>query len=247
MKIAANKELKFTPPLGVSGAAPLAPESVKEYEVERGSIVGDAYGQSEANCVITVNYSYLISKSLPGGMRTFRLLRPILTRVISPLLKPLPPGTGKLIGLSVSMLLPLLKPFVKRGARGKPSKAVKAGSCGIPIPDTDVKLIDTETGEEAPVGEPGELYYRGPQLMLGYWPTPGKGLTEDGYLPSGDIAVMDEDGFFKIVDRTKDMINVSGFKVYTELLDEALRKHPAVYAAGAIGIPDPDIGRVVKK
>ena len=116
-------------------------------------------------------------------------------------------------------------------------KKVKRG-VGIPIPDTDVKIVNPDTGEEVPFGETGEIWVRGPQIMKGYWPTPGKGLTEDGWLAMGDIGKMDEDGFFYIVDRIKDMINVSGMKVYSRIVDDILYEHPAVREAGVIGIPD---------
>ena len=112
-------------------------------------------------------------------------------------------------------------------------------SIGVPIPDTEVKIVDTETGVEVPFGETGELYIRGPQIMKGYWPTPGKGL-KDGWLATGDIGKMDEDGYFYIVDRIKDMVNVSGMKVYSRVVDDVLYEHPAVSLAGVIGIPDPE-------
>jgi len=112
-------------------------------------------------------------------------------------------------------------------------------SIGVPTPDTEVKIVDPETGEEVPFGETGELYIRGPQIMKGYWPTPGKGL-KDGWLATGDIARMDEDGYFYIVDRIKDMVNVSGMKVYSRVVDDVLYEHPAVSVAGVIGIPDPE-------
>jgi long-chain acyl-CoA synthetase len=111
-------------------------------------------------------------------------------------------------------------------------------SLGIPVPDTEVKIIDPDTGKEVPFGEPGIIYSRGPQVMKGYWPNPGDGL-EDGWLCTNDIARMDEDGYFFIEDRTKDMINVSGFKVYSTELDEELFKHPDVAIAVVVGIPDP--------
>jgi long-chain acyl-CoA synthetase len=116
---------------------------------------------------------------------------------------------------------------------------VKRG-IGIPIADTDVKLIEPETGEEVPFGEPGEVWVRGPQVMKGYWPTPGKGLQEGGWLPMGDIAIMDEEGYFTIVDRIKDMINISGNKVYSRVIDDMLHEHPAVQDGGVIGVPDPE-------
>ena len=113
-------------------------------------------------------------------------------------------------------------------------------SLGIPVPDTEVKILDPDTLEEVPFGEPGIIYSRGPQVMKGYWPTPGDGL-EDGWLRTNDVARMDEDGYFFIEDRTKDMINVSGFKVYSTELDAELFKHPAIEVAAAVGIPDPKV------
>jgi long-chain acyl-CoA synthetase len=118
-------------------------------------------------------------------------------------------------------------------------KQVKRG-VGVPIPDTEIRVVDPETGEEPPVGEPGELWVRGPQVMLGYWPTPGSGLEEDGWLRTGDIVTMDDDGYFTVVDRIKDMINVSGNKVYSRVIDDILHEHPAVDVAGVIGVPDQD-------
>lgn len=111
---------------------------------------------------------------------------------------------------------------------------------GVPVPDTECRLVDPATSADVPIGETGELLVRGPQVMQGYWPTPGSGLTEDGWLHTGDIAVMDEAGYFKIVDRIKDMVNVSGMKVYTTEVDQVLFRHPAVKMAAAFGVPDPE-------
>jgi long-chain acyl-CoA synthetase len=111
---------------------------------------------------------------------------------------------------------------------------------GLPAPDTECMLVDPGTGEQVPFGDSGEILVRGPQIMKGYWPDPGSGLTHDGWLHTGDIGIMDEDGYFQLVDRSKDMVNVSGLKVYTVKVDEVLYKHPAVLAAAAFGVPDPD-------
>ena len=111
---------------------------------------------------------------------------------------------------------------------------------GVPTPDTDCRLVDPGTGLDVPVGEPGEIVVRGPQIMLGYWPEPGSGVDPDGWFHTGDIGVMDEDGYFQVVDRIKDMVNVSGMKVYTNTVDEVLFKHPAVLMAASFGIPDRD-------
>ena len=109
---------------------------------------------------------------------------------------------------------------------------------GVPLPDTECRLVDPDSGEDVPIGKPGELVIRGPQIMVGYWPESGSGLTSDGWLHTGDVAVMDETGYFQIVDRLKDMVNVSGLKVYTTEVDEVLFKHPAIAVAAAFGIPD---------
>ena len=115
----------------------------------------------------------------------------------------------------------------------------KIGSIGVPVADTEVKVVDDITGEDVHPGDVGELYIRGPQVMKGYWPDPGAGL-KDGWLPTGDLCRMDEDGYFFLVDRNKDMINVSGNKVYSTRVDEVIFEHPAVASAVTIGIPDPD-------
>jgi long-chain acyl-CoA synthetase len=112
---------------------------------------------------------------------------------------------------------------------------------GVPAPDTECKIIDQDTGEEMAFGEPGEILVRGPQVMRGYWPEKGSGLTKDGWLKTGDIAYMDEDGYFHMTDRIKDMINVSGNKVYSTQVDEVIFKHPAVLMAACFGVPDPKI------
>jgi long-chain acyl-CoA synthetase len=101
--------------------------------------------------------------------------------------------------------------------------------------------LDPQSGQPVPFGEPGEVILRGPQVMRGYWPEVGSGLTEDGWLHTGDVGVMDEDGYFQIVDRLKDMVNISGLKVYTTEVDEVLFKHPAVQMAAAFGVPDKEI------
>jgi long-chain acyl-CoA synthetase len=118
----------------------------------------------------------------------------------------------------------------------------KPVSIGMPLPDTEFKLIDPETGQPAKLGEPGEVAVRGPQVMRGYYNRPDEtaNALRDGWMFTGDIARMDEDGYFYIVDRLKDMVIVSGFKVFTKELDDALIKHPDIELAASIGIPDPD-------
>ncbi|RJP26425.1 MAG: long-chain fatty acid--CoA ligase [Candidatus Abyssobacteria bacterium SURF_5] len=125
----------------------------------------------------------------------------------------------------------------------------KAGSVGIPMSDTDAKIMDLETGErELPMGEAGELVVRGPQVMKGYWNRPDEtaACLRDGWLYTGDIARMDSDGYFYIVDRKKDMIIAGGFNIYPREIDEVLFEHPKVKEAVSVGIPDQYRGETVK-
>jgi long-chain acyl-CoA synthetase len=123
----------------------------------------------------------------------------------------------------------------------------KTGTIGLPFPSTDVKLVDDNDKEVGP-GEPGELWVKGPQVMKGYWNRQDETdkVMVDGWLKTGDIATMDTDGFFKIVDRKKDMILVSGFNVYPNEVEDVIASHPAVLEVAAIGVPDIHSGEVVK-
>jgi len=118
----------------------------------------------------------------------------------------------------------------------------KAGSCGMPIPNIELKFESlTEPGQDAAPGEPGELCIRGPNVMKGYWKNPdatSKAMTADGFFRSGDVARMDEDGFVFIVDRTKDMLLCGGYNVYPRVIEEAIYEHPSVEEVCVIGIPD---------
>ena len=118
----------------------------------------------------------------------------------------------------------------------------KPGSIGMPLPDTTFKLVDPETGNLAALGEPGEIAIHGPQVMLGYYNQPEETAhaVRDGWMYTGDIAKMDEDGYFYIVDRLKDMVIVSGFKVFTRELDDVLCEHPDIAMAASFGVPDPE-------
>ena len=130
----------------------------------------------------------------------------------------------------------------------RPEK-VRAGSIGIPLPDTEARIVDIATGEhDLPADETGELIVRGPQVMAGYWNQPEETrlVLRNGWLYTGDIAKMDEDGYFFIVDRKKDMINVSGLKVWPREVEEVLYEYPAVKEAAVIGVPDPYRGEAVK-
>ncbi|NND92377.1 MAG: AMP-binding protein [Granulosicoccus sp.] len=121
-------------------------------------------------------------------------------------------------------------------------------SIGLPLPSTDASIRDPDNNP-VPAGETGELCLRGPQVMKGYWNRPeetARTIDEDGWLHTGDIAIMNEKGFFKIVDRLKDMILVSGFNVYPNEIEAVLSTHPGILEAGAIGVPDEHSGEAVK-
>jgi long-chain acyl-CoA synthetase len=128
-----------------------------------------------------------------------------------------------------------------------PVDKVREGTIGIPVPSTDIKCVDDE-GKDVPIGQPGELIARGPQIMAGYWKKPDETAKtiRDGWLYTGDVAIQDEDGFFRIVDRKKDMVLVSGFNVFPNEVEDVLAKHPAVLEAAVIGVPDGAAGEAVK-
>jgi long-chain acyl-CoA synthetase len=123
----------------------------------------------------------------------------------------------------------------------------RLGSIGLPFPSTEIRLVDDD-GNDVPAGQSGELVVRGPQVMKGYWNRSDEtaSVLRDGWLFTGDMAEMDADGFFRIVDRKKDMIVVSGFNVYPNEIEEVVLQHPDVQEVGAVGVPDDKSGEVVK-
>ena len=123
------------------------------------------------------------------------------------------------------------------------------GTIGVPLPSTYMKLLDDEGHEVTTLGQPGEIAIKGPQVMAGYWQRPdetAKVMTEDGYFKSGDIGVVDERGYFKIVDRKKDMVLVSGFNVYPNEVEEVVANCPGVLECAVVGVPDEKSGEAVK-
>ncbi|OHD06576.1 long-chain-fatty-acid--CoA ligase [Sphingopyxis sp. RIFCSPHIGHO2_12_FULL_65_19] len=127
---------------------------------------------------------------------------------------------------------------------------VKPGTIGQPLPATHIRLLDKEDpAKDAPAGEPGELAVKGPQIMQGYWNRPDAdkdSFTDDGWLRTGDVAVVEEGGYIRIVDRLKDMIAVGGFKVYPSVIEAHLYEHPAVKEAIVLGVPDAYRGEAPK-
>ncbi|MHA1284460.1 MAG: AMP-binding protein [Promethearchaeota archaeon] len=146
-------------------------------------------------------------------------------------------GQGKLLevyGMTETSPLTVMNP-----SKGKK----KLGHIGLPILNTDIKLVDPDTGEEVGIGQAGEICIKGPQVMKGYFNKPDeteKVFDKDGYLHTGDVAIFDEEGYLRIVDRTKDMIIVSGFKVFSSKVEDILTKHPAIDLIALIGVPNPE-------
>ena len=146
-------------------------------------------------------------------------------------------GKGKLLevyGMSETSPLTTMNP-----SQGKK----KLGSIGLPLINTDIKLLDPATGKEVAVGEPGEICVKGPQVMIGYFNKPEEtklAIDEKGYMHTGDVAISDEDGYLSIVDRTKDMIIVSGFKVFSVKVEDVLSEHPAIDMIATVGVDNPD-------
>ena len=123
------------------------------------------------------------------------------------------------------------------------------GSIGVPLPSTFMKLLDDDGHEVTQPGQPGEIAIKGPQVMAGYWQRPdetAKSMTDDGYFKSGDIGTVDDRGFFKIVDRKKDMVLVSGFNVYPNEVEEVVAGMPGVLECAVVGVPDEKMGEAVK-
>lgn len=170
------------------------------------------------------NLEYCISAASPFPVESQEKLEAIV-------------GKGKLLevyGMTETSPLTTMNPAQKKK---------KLGSIGLPILNTELKLVSPETGEEVPIGEPGEICVRGPQVMEGYLNKPEetrKAIDSDGYMHTGDVAIMDEEGYLKIVDRTKDMINVSGYKVFSTKVEDTIAKHPAIDMIALVGIDNPD-------
>jgi long-chain acyl-CoA synthetase len=129
-----------------------------------------------------------------------------------------------------------------------PVKRPKLGTVGLPVPSTEIAIRD-DNGNDLAIGEAGEICVRGPQVMQGYWQRPDETklvLTEGGWVHTGDIGALDAEGFLKILDRKKDMINVSGFKVFPNEVEDIIARHPGVVEAAVIGVSDPQTGQGVK-
>lgn len=129
-----------------------------------------------------------------------------------------------------------------------PIQTAKAGSIGIPLPDTDAKVVDLKTGHDLLPGEMGEIVIKGPQVMKGYWKRADETAVavKDGWFHTGDVAFMDGEGYFTIVDRLKDVINSAGYKIWPREVEEVLYTHPGIKLVTVVGVEDSYRGEVVK-
>ena len=241
MKLA-EEELKGVGILGLSGSAALPPEAQERFEKKSSGGTMEGYGLSELSPVTHLNQSLFLR--LFGGRGLTKLSNKFLG-VLAPLLsRLLRVGGYKTAGKLMWKLISLLMSFSRKSTSAR--RREKRATIGIPFPDTEVKICDVDTDMTLPLdevvkeGKTGEMCLSGPQRMLGYWPNPGSGLDKEGYVHTGDVVRVDDRGYFYIVDRTKDMANISGYKVYTRELDDILYTHPATEMAAAVGIPDPE-------
>jgi len=239
-----QQELKDVNILGISGSAPLSRNVQEEFDKKSGgSGIMEGYGLSEMSPTTHLNTSFLLrimGGRIPVRINSLFIQLPGVAAGINALFRALgSKNVGYLLGRAMGFLSRLTADADKQPKK----KVEKRGTIGIPMPDTEIKIIDIDSGavlswEEVCGGKTGEMYLRGPQRMLGYWPEPGSGLDREGYVRTGDVVRVDENGYFYIVDRTKDMIIVSGFKVYSREIEDILQNYPGVERAAAIGIPD---------
>lgn len=242
-----ESELKGIGMLGISGSAPLPPSAQEEFEKKSGGGIMEGYGLSEMSPTTHLNTSFLlrllggrIPVTVSNGFLRLPGVKPVLNRLLRFA------GT-KTVGFVLTRAFSLLTRLTARKPSDKAKKksVEKRGTIGVPFPDTVVKIVDVGTGKElswndVESGAVGEMLLSGPQRMLGYWPNAGEGIDSDGFIHTSDVVKVDSNGYFYIVDRTKDMIIVSGYKVYSREVDDILYKHKMVDLAATVGIPDPE-------
>lgn len=240
-----EEDLRAARVIGISGSAALPPTVQEKFEESSGGgYVSEGYGLSELSPVTHFNVSTNVR--VMGGRRGVKILKAVL---FNPVSIALTRAQARLLGPKRfgKMFTGIISVLAKRSRKSEEArKAEKKATIGIPLPDTEVRVVEVDSGRALSFeelyreGKVGEMLLKGPQRMLGYWPEPGKGLDEEGFVHTGDVVKMDENGYFSIVDRTKDMVIVSGYKVYTREVDDILYDHPATELAATIGVPDPE-------
>lgn len=239
-----GEDLKKAKIIGISGSAALPPNVQEKFEESSGGYITEGYGLSELSP--TTHYNVSANIRVFGGRKRLRFMNAVQ---FNPLNAASTRALSKLIGYKRfgAFLTSIVSIRAKQSKKKKSLQGVeRRANIGIPLPDTKVKVVEVNTGKPLSFEEliqeekVGEMLLNGPQRMLGYWPDPGSGLDKEGFVHTGDVVKMDENGYFSIVNRTKDMIIVSGYKVYTREIDDILYAHPATDVAATIGVPDPD-------
>jgi acyl-CoA synthetase (AMP-forming)/AMP-acid ligase II len=244
---------KISHVLSLSGMASLSPELGEKYKQKTGQVPFQAYGQTESTGLITMNIPALLSNlglgsvlKSPGARKFMSVVMPViypyLLKLLALQIKLI--GPQRFFGSSKHRIMGFLN---RKGQKGRTEEMIRDDikSIGIPLWGTDIKIVDMDDKKTImPVGKVGELCFNGTQRMKGYLPTEegytGPGYDEDGFVHTGDAAYMNEDGLIYLVDRTKDMINVSGFKVYGTTVEDVVYEHPRVAMCAAFAAPDED-------
>jgi len=249
-KLLKEEEAKDFGMIYISGSAALAPEIHKSVEEKTGSIMGEGYGLSEFAPVTHVPSVVSMLVPILGSRENVGKVLHIGNRLLDlPGMDSILKTVKSLIGSDnfgrlANILISFGTKNIVTTEEGRKKELV--GSIGIPCVDLKVKIIDEDTGEVIPIsrvvkeGLRGEMCLDAPWKMLGYWPDVGSGMDGEGYVHSGDVVKIDEWGHFYVVDRTKDMVNVSGYKVYTREMDDLLYEYPGVDEVAVVGIPDPE-------
>ena len=234
---------------GISSGAPLHQDTGRKFSEKTKSAIGQVYGPTEVGGTATlVSLADLALPALGSYKAVGRVFRVLDTGMKLP-------GLLKLLRALLQRIGPerlgkMTANFTRKGAskaakKDSAEKRKTAGSIGIVNVDCEIKIIDLISGEILPISRVvkenlrGELWVKGPGRMSGFWPEPGSGIDEEGFVATGDVATVDETGHVYIVDRAKDMALVGGFNVYTGEIDKLLATYPGVDEAATIGIPDP--------
>ena len=235
-----NRGVSTSGIIGISGSAAL-PTNIQENFDNKGAGIMEGYGLSEMSPVTHFNISFLYR--ILGGRSVVYFIN--MTTKIPLVYSLLNRGIRLLGSKNFGYLFTFIIGFIIKLTKKikKISKKEIRKTIGIPVPDVEVKFLDIENGEEVSVqemllGKKAEMCLKGPQRMLGYYPEIGSGIDKEGYIRTGDVVKIDKQGFFYVVDRTKDMINISGYKVYSQEVDKILHTIKGVDIAATVGIPD---------
>lgn len=236
----ANKGVSTSGIIGISGSAAL-PANIQESFDAKGAGIMEGYGLSEMSPVTHFNISFLYR--ILGGRSIVYIINmttkiPFIYYLLNRIIRSLGSRNFGYIFTSIIGIIIKLTKKINKISQKEIRKTI-----GIPVPDVEVKFLDVENGKKVSIsemlsGKEAEMCLKGPQRMLGYYPEIGSGVDEEGYIRTGDVVKIDSQGFFYVVDRTKDMINVSGYKVYSQEVDKILYTIEGVDIAATVGVPD---------